>query len=490
MSLGLLRVITGIRFDLVIIPTIIFQLGLIAMGPASQQIITAENVSFCTDMFHSRIYYNHPYYIDFSALKYPYDMRTHTGIKRDYLVRLGYDTVIARGDQFNFADNLIPTSYMCDNLAVNCTFRDVQVLSTMFECQPGSFNTTLIISEQTRNATSLAAYYGFNANSYSTSVQTPRVFYSGSMQSRTIYDIRNMTVISYISPNVSAVRPYVGDQTFVVLSDKNNGAFPTYVDAKDVTVQECTLRSYINSTEFVFANIRAGSRSVQNTTLPLDYDLLANASALDIVNKDDPSYNQTRAMLNAYSLQLSHMANLVTYEPEDFMRLALWVTKKGPFATSPPVNDFISTLLSFGDQAAVLSCPKPSTDLEYVLFVNSGVGCYQPGVSIYRLNRAAYYSVCLVLLIPLLWWFLTWIMSVYLTNGVSRGNSQIALLVTGLTDAAQKKMKGLSHSGSSALFSRANQVDVQFGETKLSDKRRPGHVAFGVEGEMDPIRSK
>lgn len=125
MSLGLLRVITGIRFDLVIIPTIIFQLGLIAMGPASQQIITAENVSFCTNMFQSRIYYNHPYYIDFSGLKYPYDMRTHTGIKRDYPVRLGYDTVIARGDQFNFADNLIPTSYMCDNLAVNCTFRDV-----------------------------------------------------------------------------------------------------------------------------------------------------------------------------------------------------------------------------------------------------------------------------------------------------------------------------------------------------------------------------
>lgn len=34
-------------------------------------------------------------------------------------------------------------------------------------------------------------------------------------------------------------------------------------------------------------------------------------------------------------------------------------------------------------------------------------------------------------------WIVVWILSLYHTNGVSRGNSQIALLVTGLTAAVR-----------------------------------------------------
>ncbi|KAL1932314.1 hypothetical protein VTP01DRAFT_9370 [Rhizomucor pusillus] len=104
--------------------------------------------------------------------------------------------------------------------------------------------------------------------------------------------------------------------------------------------------------------------------------------------------------------------------------------------------------------------------------------------STFNLSRPSYYAVSLVLLVPLIWWVSVWILSLYRTNGVSRGQSLVALLVAGLTPAVQREFQGMSQADQYTLIKYARGVRVRLGEVGVEE----AHATLGLSHEVEPLR--
>ncbi|KAI8139275.1 hypothetical protein BJV82DRAFT_660056 [Fennellomyces sp. T-0311] len=462
---GAIRVLFSIRIDYILVPAIIFQLGLIALGPAAQTLITIHEQSFCEYSDASRLNYNNLSQTHFSSLRYPFDQRSNFGLKHSYFITYGFDS--ASGD----SDTSINYSY--DTKTINITFPNIEMMETDIECREGSFSETQIINNQTRTAQTLAEYFG------STVPVAPRVFFSGSMFNRTIYDLVYARVPVFLQEGISpGARAVVGDQTFVIFSYKGQASVATIERPEDAVVHECTLRTYK-----VYNNITTGLgqghtliHNEKKELVDMDYNLLCNASHW-YERPEGPSM----FMLNAYSYQLSLINNLNILKSSVFQnRLADGWAKNNPDRNT--IENFMRDTFSKTDQA--LSFLRP----EYLVRGIVGIGCFKDD-TIYRIDPVAFYILSLICLIPLVWWLVMWIIGLYQTNGISRGNSQIALLVTGFTKRAADQFKGLSHTGQQQLFEKATDVNIYFGEVKRMDNK-PGHVAFGLENELHPLRTR
>ncbi|KAG2218199.1 hypothetical protein INT45_006834 [Circinella minor] len=467
---GALRVIFSLRLDYVIIPAIIFQFGLIAIGPASQVVLTTyASDHYClngSDNFNGKLHHVNLSFDDLSTLRYPYDQRLNYGLRNQYLVVFGFDTAPYKGD--------IPINYDYDNETISLKFSNVEMFYTDMECHDGTFEETQIIDEKTRNPTTLADYY---RNSQPVA---PRVFYSGSMFNRTYFDIVRQSVPAEVYPNGRPeVRNFVGDQTFVTMTYQGQATRKSIERLEEIVVQECTLRTQksfntIHTNEGQSYLIEPGPKQ----PIDMDYDRLINASLW--MSTDDYS-GFPRLMLNAYSYQLTLLMTMTVLKQEAFQnRLAnAWATNNPDRNT---MENFLRDAFNQTDLSVSLIRPEQSITGTY------GEGCY-PIQAVYALDRASYYTISLILAVPLLWWVSVWIASLYQTNGVSRGNSQIALLVTGFTKSAAEQFKGYSYAGQRTLFEKASTVDITFGEVKRMD-HKPGHIGFGLENELHPLRAR
>ncbi|KAI7884952.1 hypothetical protein K492DRAFT_204422 [Lichtheimia hyalospora FSU 10163] len=460
------KVITAVRFDMVIIPAIFLQLGLMAVGPASQEILTHTNIETCDNG--TGIYYSNLTGTDLTNLGTSGDVGSLTGLKQDYLVR----TAFAQS-ALGF---MTQPFYECKAGALNCTFDDVNFFSTGFKCKNGSLNTE-IVDINNNNVTTLSEYYGFNNNNsiFGPIVDVPHTFYAGSMQGRTFYDLYNHTDESANSTYDPTIRRLFGDQTMVfVLNEK--GDFGGYLENNAMPqVRECTLHSNYNVSSLVHRTDRIKFYKEETRPLNIDYDQLSNNTYWSTM------FQPNFLALNAYAMQLTAMRFLC--DEKSFERImddwSIYVSN--PNDTNP-VETFLDQMLRNADLSLTFALPTNP------IFSTQGQRCYISD-NVYMINPAAYYAVTLSLLVPLLWWMTVWIISLYHTKGVSRGNSQIALLVTGLTQSIQQQFQGMSHAGHSDLFDKARQVQVVFGETATADAQgRMGHVAFGTAGEIGPIR--
>lgn len=439
------------------------------MGPASQQILTAEPGSVCYPD-DAMMRYTNVSQENISQLDLPnYDIRSMAGVTVSYLVSLGYNLAVQNWT--------VPTYFNCPVEAANCTFSDIEIVHNEANCQPGDYNTTMFVDPDAPDTTTTAAgkFNRLIDSIYYESPRLPLMFYDGSMLHRTSYDIYNytggQTNMTYDPANLQ----YVGNQTFVVLKSKGT-VDVRRLQSDDIEVSVCTLSSYLNRTHFTISGRDWWETVSETIPINIDYNKLINTSYW----VSGSSTREDLVMLNAYAIQMTLARTLVTMPTSQLQDniISKWVTNNGRTGS---LQYLLSDLFKKADQTLMLGRPEALAPV-------SGTACYQIPMS-YHLNPAAYYTLCLVLLIPLAWWVFVWVLALRRADGVSRGNSQVALLVTGLTKAARKRFKGYSHADQAAIFKRANKVDIVFGETQSRSHRR-GHVAFGLPDELAPIRQR
>lgn len=468
----------AIHFDIVLVPAILFQIGMIAFGPVSQVLLVPSDKPDCYDIGAS-LTYNPADSTALWTLKYPYDPRTNIGVKNGYAIVYGFDTAA-----YHFR---YPVTSTCKRNATECTFNDIPVMRTEIDCQPGSFQETQVYDGRTRTTQTLAQYYNYSNGDPSTHPSVPAFYYAGSMQGRTMYDFPTYaTPVNLNATFNPALLAYVGNQTFVVVSHQGRADNASTVTADNASVSECTLLSYVDTTKVTLQGRKTTLDVVASRPIAMDFTKLANASYWQAVTISStyplpPQAAADLTMMTMYSLQVGMVNNLVILNQETLQgRIAgQWVSNNGERNT---IENMINDMIHSADRFATFSAQT----LEFM--VQWGRACY-PNGTVYHTNPAAFYTFSLIPLVPVVWWVTLWVISLYQMNGIMRGNSQIALLVTGLTAAARQKFKGLSHAGQNTLFKYASHVDITFGEVKRADDR-PGHVAFGLQDEMNPIRAR
>ncbi|KAI7879156.1 hypothetical protein K492DRAFT_208483 [Lichtheimia hyalospora FSU 10163] len=455
---GMIRVITGISIDRVLLPTILLQLGLIAMGPASQQILTAYNTTICTqDNIETWLRYTNFRTEDITNwLAEPHDMRGLLGTDVDYMFNYQYD---AGAYGWGTLQNL-----GCPYSATNCTYNNVEVPYLQPSCTLGNINTTTVISDQDLSIQPLGTYYNMTPDNYYYSVDLPRFFYASSMQNHTRYHTYNYTASGPLAPTTDQ-SPYVGRPAFVAVLHDPGTMYYGGTNAGDATIYECVFDAYVNTSNYHIMARASEVDRLSHDLVEIDYSKFGNTSHW--INGDYS--NDDRLALNLYAMQLGILDMLTTAE-HSYM----------PYLDTL-FGDYMENFLK--DSALTVSFARPASQS-----VRQGEVCLDYERS-YHLNPAAYYTVSLMLLVPLFWWIATLVISLRL-SGVPRGNSQMALLVTGFTAAVRDQFKGFSHTDQNVLFSRSRQVHVVFGEIPSQDGRR-GHAAFGLQDQViAPIKRR
>ncbi|KAI8136762.1 hypothetical protein BJV82DRAFT_638402 [Fennellomyces sp. T-0311] len=458
---GMIRVMTGIRPDMILVPTILLQLGLIAMGPASQQILTTAPTSYC----------DHRAKLRFTDLTKEvlaswgtndHSIQTLLGTTTNYLFEMALDGV---GN-----DWVIPLTISCPVTAVNCTVENVLMFHNTLECTEGSMNQTLVVSEQDLSVKTVQDYYNATADVYATPPKVPQILYGGAMAHRTYYDFTNYTTNATAATNRTM---FAGDQVIVLVS--NNGKVDTSTGDDTLVVQECKLVTYLNRTTLNVMGRHRKLDFLESTPIRMDYDLLSDSTHWGGNFSDDD-----HLMLNAYAVQVAALRFLIDID-RDMFRYRDALTWQAMNRDRDSVANLVHDYLIRLNRILVIGRPEGMTPAD-------GIACYDLGIT-YRLEPAAYYSLSLALLVPLFWWVFTWVSALYRAGGVSRGNSQVILLVTGFTAALRRKFKGLSHADSNAIFNKAKQINVAFGELKTDQDRR-GHTSFGLPDQVSPARRK
>ncbi|ORY90976.1 hypothetical protein BCR43DRAFT_537978 [Syncephalastrum racemosum] len=474
---GILRTLPAFTFNHVLVAAIILHLGLIAMQPAAQAIVKFDAPTKCMLNFSNSLMA-----ANISALDHTtYDLnsgdpRTIRGVNDEALLNLGVRN--------SFQDFPMHMNAVCQDGAINCTYYDLFIPHTVAECTPGSLNTTTIVNVHANNVSTLQDFWW---NKFSTvsdffSATLPAAFFAGSMFGRTTYDLGNFTAnnTKFLYDNFTfdpdSVKAF-GDQSFVFVNYADSLSFYGY-GQKDIRVHECTLRSYVNMTDFAMVN----NSDILHATwdqvpVTFNYSVMGNNSYWAMYYLDS-SFDHffDWATVNSYAFQLSLMKLLVTQGDGN-----LWGTGS---SISSRMNDFKSVDEFFTTvfKAASMTWSLQLTDNPSFAF---GRTCIQLP-EVYKLDPAQFLVLSLILLVPTVWWAVLWIMSLYHMNGVSRGHSLVSLLVSGLTPSARDKIRGVTHEDQYYVMQRARHVLVKFGERITSDGS-VGQVTFGLPEEVKQV---
>ncbi|KAI8370491.1 uncharacterized protein BYT42DRAFT_647738 [Radiomyces spectabilis] len=461
---GIIRILPALRFEIPIVIAVIFQLGLLTLLPASQEILASKADIVCSDDPWSYIQLNNVTSDDFSTwANIYYNPMSVRGIQQSFIVRQAfYEAGLKLAAR---------PRYRCATDAFNCTYDEIPTPHTVAECQLGSLQSR-IVDVRGNNVTTISGYYGFDrpVTLLEPTARVPKVFYAGSMLGRTAYELYNYTEpMRYNDTYDPSFRQYFGDQSFVFLS--NNNTLSTFSTKKEeLVIYECTLRSHVNVSSFIAKGRDLIQENIVSTPITFDYNTLSNNTYW----KEAGSHYPTNfTMMNLYAMQLTYLKTLIV----DGLEADLLYK----FSTSATPQEFMRRVLYHADLAVAFELPTGSSGY-------TGSRCHKTD-TYYVPDPKSFYPFALCLIIPLASWVGLWIVSLYHTNGVSRGVSQTALLVTGLTPAVRDQMKGLSHSGERALVQRAKKVNVMLGESQTNG-HQAGHVGFGVKDELNSIRAR
>ncbi|KAG0184593.1 hypothetical protein DFQ28_010880 [Apophysomyces sp. BC1034] len=499
---GIVRVIGSLfRADFILISGSLLQLALLAMNPAGQQVLssTIGGEEMGALVSGTALYKNHPAYSDMTGVSVTYDLSEIKGHIQAYLVQ-------AALEQTSLGYSLSALKIICPYPAVRCEYDDIPVYHIGIDCQPASLQTKVLDSTN-GNLTTVNDLLGFNSTKpsflqpiFPTGAEArhflPQFYYAESMVGRTHWDLAKIPISEGHGEYNPNARNLIGDQTFVMAAINGTTKVGRAKNDSSTTIFQCTLRSYLNATKVSFSPSNLDIKAMKSDPVTIDYELLSNNSKLealaggkDRLGDDGVSilhfgnFTQT----NAYGLQLSVMKALTSLTAEIGAAATMWSIGSspdlGPVGQSS-IFDFLGHWMKQTGINSAFSAPHPSmlqslpaTGQNF----NTGLG-YIVLPLLYNIEPAQYLGVVLSFLVPLVWWVSIWIISLYQTNGLSRGNSQIALLATGFTEAARKEFGEYSHASQGSLFSRADKIDVCFGETPSVDGK-PGQVAFGLKQE-------
>ncbi|KAG2222133.1 hypothetical protein INT45_007569 [Circinella minor] len=494
---GIVRILKWIKLDLILIPAILFQIGLVAMGPASQQILTTADLAIC-DRNNAGVWYTNLSSTDMTTLSSTNGVSSMKGLKQDYLVRYALQQA-SLGFQ-------VQPYYNCPLDSINCTFTGIQGFHSTVTCNPGSLNTTTIVDLKTDDVTTLSHYFGYDrANSiFSPFLSVPAIFYDGSMKGRTYYDFNNYTKSfgSSIKNNRTydaEMRKMFGDQKFVLVLTDDGGLDGYMASEKIPQVLECMLHSAVNTSTLLIQSVTKRHQLMSQIPIEFDYDLLSNSTYWST-----HYIGSNFTMLNAYGLQFSIMKNLIVANGMSQQDMDSYNGYSNGFQeivenwkmlgysptnlNSSTVDSFFFDMMQNIDFSAVYGIPDS-------MFGMKGTHCFYTG-NFYQLNPAAFYSLSFSLLIPLGWWAFLWIVSLYKSSWISRGNSQVALLVAGISPTIREHFKGLSHANQRSLLKQAANTKVVLGEEKIPTEtggrhlQPTNHLTFGAPSEINYIQTR
>ncbi|KAI9274402.1 hypothetical protein BDA99DRAFT_568643 [Phascolomyces articulosus] len=460
---GAIRAIPALRMDAVLITTVIFYVGTLVIAPAAQGILYARTYDICerdpvnTFLRHMNLSAYGVYNIDASSK----DPRSVTGVE-DYMG-------IQLGIRHFFEASPLFISAGCPTDAINCTYTGIHLPYIDFECKQTDLATQQVIDLRNNNVTTAQAYWKNNTSFDGEKKSIPFFLYSGSMYNRTYYDLNNMTFpISLNTETIAfdpAARRGVGDINMVAFTINDTfSSLPGDEAEPYLKVHECTLHPYWNTSDVYMVRGNPDFKMKSSVPVPMDYDnKIGNNVFMASDNRTDTEENIL--MLNMYAMQLS-LARALILDEQNLLTVRYNMSLD---QVMHELSDRVS--LTFTTEAPHM-----------VLGIQREIIVCKETELLYALDKSHYLPLALCLLVPLFWWTVTWIVSLYKVNGVSRGHSQVALLVSGLSPAARDRMRGTLHENQYATMNAANRVDVKFGERK-SD----GHPTFGLPQEVDPL---
>lgn len=482
-----------------IIVAAIFYLGLIAVAPSAQQLLQQQpvrenltcqlaeefgQVAFRLTNISGTFPNDNAYATTYNP--YSYNPLTINGtVNQAVMVPFAFKDFL-RGTKF-------PALYpSCPSSVDICSVPNLHVPYTTLDCQPGSLDTE-IVSVHTDTRMPLREYFGLAPDADHLNVRTPSFYFASNMYNRTLYNLGNAS-----SPNREldrkpvpfdqSIRDRVGEQTFVMVSYQDtlknlesDGGF----SVNDLRVQQCTLHTSANVSTF---NISSRDQSyfieVHDTRpIDIDFDRFGNTSLWSL--EQDNMRGSPASAVYAYHLDIMRALIMDTEN--------LWDPKKSYQRAMAEqfsnINEFLSGALNHTD-LIFLTTFGASSAREY-----DTLTCTTPDIVLFSIDPASYTVFALMLIAPLLWWAILWIISLYKMNGASLGASQILLVWSRLLPVLQSSLpSNILLADQYAMAKAAGDLTVRFGqfnqqhEDHTSNQLQP--AAFGPEESIEPLHQR
>ncbi|EIE88199.1 hypothetical protein RO3G_12910 [Rhizopus delemar RA 99-880] len=178
--------VKGSYFDCILIPAFILNLGLIVVGPVSQEILVPVTISHNhTSSVAANTQFNSPYFIDDRTpiMAQPIPPALNGLTFENYLVPQSFSAV---------ATNMsLSIPYTCPSGADHCIFKNVSFISTSLECSSTTAQEPIVNQSDYKELTTPERYFStFNSLNW---MKIPMFFFAGEMLNRTYTDLKNYT---------------------------------------------------------------------------------------------------------------------------------------------------------------------------------------------------------------------------------------------------------------------------------------------------------
>ncbi|KAI8888396.1 hypothetical protein K501DRAFT_240772 [Backusella circina FSU 941] len=479
---GAFHLAKSMQFDFVLIPALLFQVGLLAMSPVSQELLGLKNVTISLedDNFSDMIVYsvNNMFYTDYSG----YAATTNFPVKIRGIDPMSFITTVAFSTTVsNYTSSPI---FWCPDQA-KCTFNNISQISTSMTCQ--NITDGEIVHPTTGNLTTLSALIT-NTSIYNH--RFPYAFYSGEMVNRTYEKLGNFTFPKLPGFNITLdfdldktydpqYKQYVGDQVFVVAAPASKANSGAVLDVANLYYQKCWFNSSLDGYNWA-TDENTLSIIGKNYSMPItmDYDgIIGNNTAL---GDNLLSNKKAQVMVNAYAIQQSFIYEMV--RPK-YYTLSEYVMQ-WHYMNNREMNFNLmmdEVLKMFNLQFIQFPFIVTSGGANTPFNKQHGIATFVLG-PYYAINMVNATIFSLALLIPTFWWITIWLRSYRQSNGVLRGSSQIILLSTDVSDLARKQLHGFSNMDSSDAFAKAKQLRMRIGKnTDPTDQV----LIIGLHGEKN-----
>lgn len=485
---------------MVIVATI-FYLGLIAVAPSAQHLLQQKPVS--NNMTCRLLEPGRPE-IHIRATNISLDSRDNFATSNVGLAtyhRNSYNPLTVNGTNtqpvavpFGFKDFLRGTKFPafyppCPSDLDLCVFPNFHIAHTTLDCQSGSLDTE-IINVRTDTRMPLREYYGLAPDADHLNVPTPSFYFAGNMFNRTLYNLGNVSATDRSLeltpvPFDQSVRDKIGEQTFVMVTYQDtiqnleaDGGF----SVNDLQVQQCTIHTAANVTT---VNVSSHDQSYfldvhETRPINIDYDRLGNTSTWSVEEDDMEGHSHTIA----YAYQLDIMRALIMDNE------GLWDPRRGYQRAMAEqfsnIHEFLAGALNHTDVVFSMTFGASSSSTRETAVCNTSK------IVLFNIDPVSYIVFSLMLIAPLVWWAILWIISMYKMNGASLGASQILLAWSRLVPVLRSSLpSNILQADQYAIAKSAGDLTVRFGhvnEDHTSDQLEP--AAFGPEEYVQPLHQR
>ena len=363
----------------------------------------------------------------------------------------------------------------CPGEALSCNYTTTVTMPYLKPvCIPGTFNDTIIDATFDNTTEIIDLFFepndlypdGQRLISEYENYQT--FYYHSSMANLTYFSLNNLT-LPYPETTRRVVQPrFVALMRNESFNNQNTWSFEDLLYAMRIHI--CTFQPMINVSEYVMDNQKLTRRRViSSTPVEMDYEALNDPAYWERYGEEGTDYT----MANFYAMQLSVLKSLIVDDEVALPR----------FETNLYFYQFDTFMYKMADSLAenIAMLPPP---LHQGDTIQADVVCMRPYMQ-FRPDPASYLPLMLCLLIPLFWWLFTWLWSLKQAGWISRGNSQIALVLHDLTSTVRRRLGDLSYMDQFSMMVAARNVRTKLGEPK-SDQVSTDPLVFGHRNDVDP----